>query len=91
MWFAQHLSEPIIIEPEFRSHFHIGQEEGNPLYKKVLDEIPDEFVGTAARLHAIVETMSNAMTYAFRTQGMPPPPWRKLKSTLSKWGAALRA
>eukprot|EP00884_Botryococcus_braunii_P017690 jgi/Botrbrau1/4604/Bobra.60_2s0089.1 len=82
---GKNLQHEVIIEPEFRSHFSIGQEEENPVYKTVLDAIPDEFVGSYSRLQTVVEAMSNAMTYAFRTQGMPPPPWRKLRSTMSKW------
>lgn len=44
-----------------------------------------EFVGTPLRLQALVDTLCAEMAEAFTSQQRTLPPWRKLKSMLSKW------
>ncbi len=58
-------------------------------YKRLLEHLPGEFVGTGARLRSIVEAVSLAMAEAFRAQDMALPPWRRTSAALSKWNLVL--
>ncbi len=56
----------------------------------MLNVIPEEFVGTAAKLQPLVQLITQQMTQAFVKQGLTCPPWRQAKSVLSKWLPARR-
>lgn len=73
----------MIVEAQFREHFAIAHT--TPSYAMLLAAAPAEFVGSAARLTALVELLSGALAAAFRDQGLPLPPWRRSRSVLSKW------
>lgn len=71
------------MEAQFREHFAIAHQ--TPTYAMLLAAAPVEFVGSAARLGALVELMSVGVAAAFQDQGLPLPPWRRARSVLSKW------
>jgi len=75
--------EILLIEPQLRAEFEIVRPTSQ--YQRLLDAVPQEFVGTAFQLAAIVEFMSERMGESFRRGGMSPPPWRQARSMLSKW------
>ena len=73
----------LIIEPRLREQFEIAHP--TEPYRRLLEHVPGEFVGTGARLRMIVEAVSVAMAEAFRAQDMSLPPWRRSSAALSKW------
>jgi len=73
-----------IIEPRLREQFEIAHP--TPSYRTLLQQLPTEFVGSAAKLRTLVEAVSTAMAGAFKEMEMSLPPWRRLPATLSKWG-----
>jgi uncharacterized protein (TIGR01615 family) len=73
----------MIVEAQFREHFAIAH--STPGYAMLLAAAPTEFVGTKERLTGLVELLSAALASAFRDQGLPLPPWRRVRSVLSKW------
>lgn len=81
--FADALQADLIIEPRLREQFEIAHP--TEPYKKLLEHLPGEFVGSGARLRSIVEAVSLAMAEAFRAQDMSLPPWRRASAALSKW------
>lgn len=72
-----------IVEPHFRQHFEITHP--TEAYLQVLDEVPQEYVGTAARLIPVVQAVCGAMIASFDAKGLTLPPWRRTQSMLSKW------
>lgn len=78
-----HQQADLIIEPRLREQFEIAHP--TEPYKKLLEHLPGEFVGSGARLRSIVEAVSLAMAEAFRAQDMSLPPWRRASAALSKW------
>lgn len=72
-----------IIEPRCREQFQIAYP--TPAYEAVLTEVPDIFVGTPRRLHALVDALAPCVAEAFAAQSTPLPPWRKKLSMLTKW------
>jgi len=73
----------IILEPDIRAHFVISR--ATPNYQRLVDALPEQFVGTHQRLVELVEFMCEQMTASFRESAMSVPPWRQPKSILSKW------
>lgn len=73
----------IIIELGIKAHFIISR--ATPNYQRLVDALPEHFVGTYRRLVELVEFMCEQMTASFRESGMSIPPWRQPKSILSKW------
>jgi uncharacterized protein (TIGR01615 family) len=73
----------IIVDPNFKEQFLIPQPTRS--YTAVLEMLPEEFVGTAARLLPLVEVLCREMSAAFEEIGMSCPPWRQAKSMISKW------
>lgn len=72
-----------IVDTNFREHFRIPHP--TTTYAALLNAIPEEFVGTAAKLQPLVQLITQQMTQAFTKQGLTCPPWRQAKSVLSKW------
>ncbi|GBF95594.1 hypothetical protein Rsub_08575 [Raphidocelis subcapitata] len=77
------LPEPLVVEPHFREQFVIAHP--TPAYEELLQAVPHCFVGTVARLEAAVSLLCEEMAAAFKTQGLPVPPWRSKRAMLSKW------
>lgn len=73
----------IILELDLKAHFIISRATSN--YQRLVDALPEHFIGTHRRLVELVEFMSEQMTASFRESGMSIPPWRQPKSILSKW------
>jgi uncharacterized protein (TIGR01615 family) len=78
-----YLAEPLVVEPRFRDQFVIAQP--TRAYEALLEAVPPCFVGTAARLEAVVAFLCEEMAGAFKQQGLAVPPWRSKQATLSKW------
>ncbi|EFN53007.1 hypothetical protein CHLNCDRAFT_58711 [Chlorella variabilis] len=72
-----------VVDPRFREQFAIAQP--TPAYDRCLRAVPLEFVGTPLRLQALVEVLCGQVAHAFASSQRTLPPWRKLKSQLSKW------
>ena len=54
----------------------------------LLQAVPPCFVGPVHRLETVVKLLCQEMTIAFKSQGLPVPPWRTRQAMLSKWAPA---
>lgn len=73
----------LLLEPDIKAHFVISRPTRE--YQRLLDALPEHFVGTHRRLVQLVDFLCEQMLVSFRERGMSVPPWRKNKSILSKW------
>jgi uncharacterized protein (TIGR01615 family) len=80
---AEEASSALLLEPDIKAHFVISRPTRE--YRKILDALPDHFVGTHESLRRLVEFVGERMLGSFRESGMSVPPWRKPASILSKW------
>jgi hypothetical protein len=71
------------VEPHLRSHFQISRP--SLLYSRLIDDLPDEFVGDAERLSRLCYFVSDQMGTSFAQNGLSTPPWRSVHSLLTKW------
>jgi len=78
--------ERVIIEPNLRSHFVVGR--ATDAYKKLVEEVPECFVGSHAQLGEIVSLMCEHMTASFHEVGLDIPPWRQPAALTSKWAVS---
>jgi uncharacterized protein (TIGR01615 family) len=76
-------AEILVLEPDIKAHFVIAKPTHG--YRRLVDALPDHFVGTHKRLVELVDFVCEQMLVSFRETGMSVPPWRKNKSILSKW------
>eukprot|EP00237_Pycnococcus_provasolii_P010390 CAMPEP_0198711384 /NCGR_PEP_ID=MMETSP1471-20131121/3478_1 /TAXON_ID=41880 /ORGANISM="Pycnococcus provasolii, Strain RCC733" /LENGTH=361 /DNA_ID=CAMNT_0044471199 /DNA_START=273 /DNA_END=1358 /DNA_ORIENTATION=+ len=76
-------SSRIVVEPRFRESFDVAHP--TPLLKKILNAIPEVFVGSTARLRTLVGVLSEHIRLSFHAQGLNVPPWRHEIATTSKW------
>lgn len=53
--------------------------------RRLLDELPCEFVGTAEQLTSLVEFFCDQMATSYSEMGLHTPPWRTVKSMLALW------
>jgi len=77
------LCEEIIIDPTFREQFIIAHP--SPRYSAVLDALPPVFIGTPSKVQPLVEFLCSEMVTAFNAAGIVVPPWRSLRSMMTKW------
>ncbi|KAK9826123.1 hypothetical protein WJX81_006119 [Elliptochloris bilobata] len=64
-----------IVEAQLLENFEIGQP--TSAYRALMQAAPVEFVGSPARLRALVEVLSAGMAATFAAQALPLPPWRR--------------
>lgn len=76
----------IVVEPLLREELQIVRP--TEQYQRLLDTVPQVFVGTLSRLSALIEFVTARMEESFREQGMCTPPWRQIRSLLAKWDLA---
>ena len=72
-----------VVDPNFRDQFSLGQH--NAGYEKLLQAVPEEFVGSPIRLQALVTVICAEMVKVYRELGVSLPPWRRPRSVLGKW------
>ena len=77
------VDDRVIIEPNLRSHFVVGR--ATPQYARLVDAIPNCFVGSYAQLTEIVNFVSAHMCASFRESGLDVPPWRRPSALARKW------
>ena len=80
------MDERVIIEPNLRSHFVVGR--ASSAYKRLVDALPECFVGSYAQLTEVVHFVSTHMMASFRESGLDIPPWRRPGALTSKWTLA---
>jgi len=73
----------VLVDPSFRAQFLIGRP--TPTYEAVLAEVPEAFVGRFTRLERLVNVLCEHMSASFQDAGLSLPPWRNVRSLLSKW------
>lgn len=74
----------LIADPSFRSSFQLSEMHTTSAYAAALPTA-EEFVGSEARLAALVKFLCSEMAAAFCAAGRSVPPWRAEASMLSKW------
>lgn len=76
------------MDPSFKDQFLLTQLTAR--FQALYDAIPEVVVLPASRLRRIVALLATETARCFTAQGLSTPPWRKLKSYLSKWQPAPR-
>jgi uncharacterized protein (TIGR01615 family) len=76
-------AEEVIIDPTFRDNFVIAHPSAR--YSAVLDALPLVFIGTLSKVQPLVEALCSEMALAFKAAGIVMPPWRSLRSMMTKW------
>mmetsp|Transcript_6271 Transcript_6271/g.16160 ORF Transcript_6271/g.16160 Transcript_6271/m.16160 type:complete len:365 (-) Transcript_6271:320-1414(-) len=80
---AQSLDERVLIEFNLRQQFAIASP--TKRFEKVLQLVPEEFVGTKSQLVDLIALVSIEIEQAFKARNLELPPWRQARSLLSKW------
>lgn len=75
--------EEVIIDPTFRDNFVIAHP--SPRYSAALEALPPVFIGTLSTVQPLVELLCAEMALAFKEAGIVMPPWRSLRSMMTKW------
>jgi uncharacterized protein (TIGR01615 family) len=78
-----HSAEEIVIDPTFKDNFIIAHP--SVRYAAVLDALPPVFIGTLSKVQPLVELLCAEMALAFKEAGIVMPPWRSLRSMMTKW------
>ncbi|XP_043697706.1 uncharacterized protein LOC122648558 [Telopea speciosissima] len=80
------LSERLIIDVDFRSHFEIARAVES--YDVVLNSLPVVYVGSLSRLKQFLQVMVEAARSSLNQNSMPFPPWRSFAYLQAKWHSA---
>lgn len=75
--------EEIIVEPNFAAQFQVARP--TQTFKKIVDMIPLEFVGSMERLLQVADFLATKALESLRASGLNVPPWRERDGMLSKW------
>lgn len=73
----------VLVDLNFRDHFVLPH--ATSWYSKLVAALPQDWIGTAAKLAPLVGMMSAAIRLCFKQLGVPLPPWREGRAVLSKW------
>lgn len=77
------ISERLIIDIDFRSHFEIARAVES--YDKILKSLPVVFIGSLTKLKQFLQVMAEAARFSLKQNSMPIPPWRSLAYLQAKW------
>lgn len=77
------ISERLIIDIDFRSHFEIAKAVDS--YDRILNSLPVVYVGSMTRLKQFLVIMEEATRSSLKQNSMPLPPWRSLAYLQAKW------
>lgn len=76
-------NEQFAVDPSIKDHFSTSNAT-KPL-EAMLDAVPDVFVASLPRTLKVITLLALELNRCFSIQGQDLPPWRRLRSTLSKW------
>ncbi|CAL1387341.1 unnamed protein product [Linum trigynum] len=77
------ISERLIIDIDFRSHFEIARAVDS--YDRILQLLPVVYVGSLPRLKQYLQVMVDGARSSLKQNSMPLPPWRSLAYLQAKW------
>ena len=72
-----------LIDPQFRDQFSLGKH--NKEYEKLLEVVPQVFVGSPLRLQSLAAVICSEMAKMHKELGISLPPWRRPHAVLGKW------
>ncbi|CAN0898028.1 hypothetical protein LINGRAHAP2_LOCUS19473 [Linum grandiflorum] len=72
-----------IVDLEFAPQFEIARPSAQ--YQRLMESLPNVFVGSVEDLKRIVRTMSDAARKSLKSRGLSLPPWRKNRYMINKW------
>ncbi|KAK9152776.1 hypothetical protein Sjap_000256 [Stephania japonica] len=73
----------VIVELNFKGEFEMAR--ASEEYNKLVNELPQVFVGKAERLLTVIKTMCSAAKKCMKEKKMHMGPWRKHKYMQAKW------
>ncbi|BAT92293.1 uncharacterized protein HKW66_Vig0218980 [Vigna angularis] len=73
----------VVIELSFRAEFEMAR--ASEEYNKLMNRLPEVFVGKAERLQVIINIMCSAAKKCMKEKKMHLGPWRKLRYMQAKW------
>ncbi|GLT32951.1 hypothetical protein SLA2020_075780 [Shorea laevis] len=78
---------PLLIELEFRDQFEIAK--ACDEYRKLVNQLPEYYVGKADCLNAIVRVLCEAAKQSMKEKKLHRGPWRKRSFMQMKWSSCL--
>ncbi|CAN1130939.1 hypothetical protein LINPERHAP2_LOCUS6123 [Linum perenne] len=72
-----------IVDLEFAAQFEIARPTAQ--YRRLMESLPEVFVGSIEDLKRIVRTMSDAARRSLKSRELSLPPWRKNRYMINKW------
>ncbi|XAR58767.1 hypothetical protein NMG60_11014298 [Bertholletia excelsa] len=72
-----------IVDLGFRGEFEIARPTHQ--YERLLQALPEVFVGTGVELKHMATVMSDAAARSLKSRGLDLPPWRKNRHMQNKW------
>lgn len=73
----------VVIELNFRAEFEMAR--ANEEYNRLVNRLPEVFVGKTERLKAVIKIMCAAAKKCMKEKKMHIAPWRKHKYMQAKW------
>lgn len=74
---------PCILDPFFKAQFDVPHPSAT--YATLMEAVPDMYLGSYSRLENLVHLLCQEMHKSFQSVQCALPPWRTLKSMLSRW------
>lgn len=72
-----------IVDPAFREQFKV--QDPTPRFEHMLQSIPQVAVAPLSHVLEVVAHIASEMWMCFESKDIPLPPWRRMRSLLSKW------
>ncbi|KAH0659900.1 hypothetical protein KY289_028648 [Solanum tuberosum] len=80
---ANRITTRYFIDLDFKAEFEIAR--STIQYERLLQSLPNIFVGKSEELKQILRAMSDAARRSLKTRGLTFPPWRKHRFMQNKW------
>lgn len=75
--------EEFIVDPTFREQFRV--QDPTPRFEDMLESVPQVAVAPLSHVLEVVAHIASEMWMCFESKEIPLPPWRRMRSLLSKW------
>lgn len=86
---VSYTSTPFILDPHFKSQFDV--QHPSFAYSTVMESVPDVYIGSYQRLEELVRILCCQMQKSFEMAQCALPPWRTVKSMLSRWADPIQS
>lgn len=85
---ANRITTRYFVDLDFKAEFEIARP--TIQYERLLQSLPNIFVGNSEELKQILRVMSDAVRRSLKSRGLTFPPWRKHRFMQNKWLAVYK-